>query len=282
MSGSTAASLQKPTERPPVHSRVSRDSNIVVIVAHPGDETLGCGRFLLRDPARVRILHIADGITRDEKVLRRSGAKSAADFVRIRHEELLAAMAVFGVTEEQIFSAGIAEREVLQNLPHAIDVILRLLRLERPQEVYTHPFEGGHPDFDAVCFAVHRAVDTLEEQGEVRPAIQEFTGYHSREGLFHGAEFLTTYPMAQIAILDEDERERKEKALRCFRSQYDLYVRFAIREERWRRAERYDFGSRPHEGPLYYEVSRSGFSWTDFENFVAAIRAEAENRDEQK
>ncbi|MCC6265338.1 MAG: PIG-L family deacetylase [Bryobacterales bacterium] len=249
-------------------------AKVILIVAHPGEETLGCGRLLLREPENLLILHIADGITRDERALRRSGAKSAGDFVRLRRDELIAAMGVFGIAEHQLLSGGIAEREVVQNLPRAIETILQILRAVRPAEVHTHPFEGGHPDADAVCLAVHRAVETLAELDEVRPIIYEFTGYHAREGLFRSAGFLSAYPMTQISVLDEDERERKEKALRHFRSQYDLYVRFAIREERWRRAERYDFGSRPHEGDLYYELSRSGFTWDDFEKFVAKLRQE--------
>jgi LmbE family N-acetylglucosaminyl deacetylase len=248
------------------------NGNIILVVAHPGEETLGCGRLLLREPEQVRILHVADGLTRDERALHRSGAKSAEDFVRIRRDELLAAMGVFGIGEHQLLSGGIAEREVVRNLPRAIETILQLLRTERPTEVHTHPFEGGDPDADAVCLAVHRAVEILDELGEVRPAIFEFTGYHAREGLFHSVGFLSPYPMAQLSVLDEDERELKEKALRCFRSQYDLYVRFAIREERWRRADRYDFGTRPHEGALYYELSQSGFTWDDFENFVAVLQ----------
>lgn len=248
------------------------NANVLLVVAHPGEETLGCGRLLLREPEKLLILHVADGISRDERALRRSGSKSAEDFVRIRRKELLAAMGVFGIGEQQLLSAGIAEREAVHHLPRMIESILQLLREERPAEVHTHPFEGGHPDADAVCFAVHRAVEILEELGEVRPAIYEFTGYHAREGLFHSIEFLSPYPMTQISVLDEDERELKEKALRCFRSQYDLYVRFAIREERWRRADRYDFGARPHEGALYYELSRTGFTWDDFEKLVAKLQ----------
>lgn len=248
------------------------NGNIILVVAHPGEETLGCARLLLREPEKLLILHVADGASRDEKALRRAGAKSVADLIRIRREELLAAMGEFGIGEHQLLSGGFAEREVVHSLPRAVDTVLKLLRAERPAEVHTHPFEGGHPDADAVCYAVHRAVEILEETGEVRPAIFEFTGYHAREGLFHSIDFLSPYPMTQITVLDEDERERKEKALRCFRSQYDLYVRFAIREERWRRADRYDFGTRPHEGALYYELSRSGFTWDDFEKLVAKLQ----------
>ncbi len=248
------------------------NANVLLVVAHPGEETLGCGRLLLREPEKLLILHVADGITRDERTLRRSGAKSTEDFLGIRRKELLTAMGVFGIGERQLLSMGIAEREAVHHLPQVIENILQLLRAERPAEVHTHPFEGGHPDADAVCFAVHRAVEILEELGEVRPAIYEFTGYHAREGLFHSIEFLSPYPMTQISVLDEDERELKEKALRSFRSQYDLYVRFAIREERWRRADRYDFGVRPHEGALYYELSRTGFTWDDFEKLVARLQ----------
>lgn len=247
----------------------------LIVVAHPGEETLGCCRLLVPEPAGVSILHVADGPSRDERAFQRSGASNAEEFHRIQREELRAAMEILGVAPEQLHSVGIPEWEAPLHLQNAVDVILQLLRAERPREVHTHPFEGGHPDTDAVCFAVHYAVRILEELGEVRPAIIEFTGYHARDGLFRSAEFLSPYPSAQVAVLDEDQLARKEKALRCFRSHYDLYVRFALKEERWRRAPGYDFDARPHEGPLYYEVAGSGFTWDDFERFLATRRRSA-------
>lgn len=244
----------------------------LIVVAHPGEETLGCCRLLLHQPDTISVLHVADGVSHDERALQRSGAEDPQEFLRIRQNELHAAMEILGVAQSRLHSVGIPELEAPLQLQSAVEAILHLLRAERPQEVHTHPFEGGHPDTDAVCFAVHYAVRILEELGEVRPAILEFTGYHARDGLFRSAEFLTAYPSAQIAILEEDQLARKEKAMRCFRSQYDLYVRFNLKEERWRRSPGYDFSTRPHEGPLYYEVAGSGFTWDNFESFLASMR----------
>lgn len=36
------------------------------------------------------------------------------------------------------------------------------------------------PQSNKVCFAVQRAVEILDELGEARLAIYEFTGYHAR------------------------------------------------------------------------------------------------------
>lgn len=248
----------------------------LIVVAHPGEETLSCARLLLRDPKRTFVLHIADGGTDDARSLRHCSAKNPREFAEIRKQELREAMQVLGVPMEHVSGAGLAERTVLQNIGPAVEAIVGSIRAEHPAEIHTHPFEGGHPDADAVCFAVHRALDLLRREGEVCPVLCEFTSYHARDGLFCAAEFLNPYPMPQITLLSEKECARKKEALRCFRSQYDLIARFSLCEERWRRADRYDFGERPHEGPLYYELSRSGFTWSDFARFVASMRDETQ------
>jgi len=245
----------------------------LIVVAHPGEETLGCARLLLREPQLCRILHVADGPVRDSRALRRAGAGMSPEALSaLRSREVRLALGHFGLQPQQIASLGLAERDVLPNIELAMDAILSLIRAERPLELHTHPFEGGHPDADAVCFAVHKTLDILRREGEVCPQLFEFTSYHARDGLFRAAEFLSPYPSPQITLLSEAECGKKKEALRFIHSQYNLIARFSLCEERWRRAEAYDFGERPHQGPLYYEISRSGFTWEDFARFVNEIR----------
>lgn len=248
----------------------------LIVVAHPGEETLGCARLLLRETPHCRVLHLADGPCGNERDLRRSGANTEKEFSRLRKVEFSEAMAVFGLDPQQTAGVGLRERDILPNIQTAVDAILHYIREERPQELHTHPFEGGHPDADATCYAVHRALDLLRSEGEVCPVLYEFTSFHAMDGLFRAAEFLNPYPAAQITLLNAEECARKKEALRSMRSQYDLIARFSLCEERWRRADRYDFGERPHPGPLYYELSRTGFTWEDFAEFVSRQRQKTE------
>jgi hypothetical protein len=106
--------------------------------------------------------------------------------------------------------------------------------------------------------------------------LHEFTAYHGRDGLFRASEFLSPYPPAQVSMLSPEECEAKQEALRQLRSQHNLIARFSLCEEKWRRAERYDFDRKPHSGKLYYELTATGFTWLDFQRFVDARHQEQE------
>lgn len=244
----------------------------LIVVAHPGDEMLGCARLLLRNPERCHVLYVADGLPSSPRAIKKAGATTADEYIAVRCSEIRAALEAFGLRPEQITRLGLGEHTVLPHLERVVQAILSLVRADRPLELHTHPFEGGDPDADAVCFAVHKALDRLRAEGEVCPTLYEFTSFHARDGLFRAAEFLNPYPSAQVTLLTEAECTMKRDALRCLRSRYNLIARFSLCEEHWRRADAYDFGERPHAGPLYYELSRTGFTWEDFSKFVESLQ----------
>ncbi|MCW5964585.1 MAG: PIG-L family deacetylase [Bryobacterales bacterium] len=244
----------------------------LIVVAHPGDEMLGCARLLLRDSERCHVLYVADGLPSSLRTIRKAGAKTADEYVAVRCSEIHAALTAFGLRPEQTTRLGLGEHTVLAHVERVIQAILGLVRADRPLELHTHPFEGGDPDADAVCFSVHKALERLRAEGEVCPTLYEFTSFHARDGLFRAAEFLNPYPSAQITLLTEAECAMKREALRCLRSRYNLIARFSLCEEHWRRADGYDFGERPHDGPLYYELARTGFTWEHFAKFVESLQ----------
>jgi N-acetylglucosamine malate deacetylase 2 len=256
---------------PPMYARS------LIVVAHPGDEILSCARLLLREPGENLILHIANGAGGIQRDWTAVGARSAPDFGRIRTKEARKALEVLGVARDRVSSMGLPERGILHEFEAVLATILRLVREERPIDLYTHPFEGGHPDADATCYAVHTAMDQLREEGEVVPVLHEFTSFHARDGLFHASDFLNPYPAAQVSMLSEKECKTKQEALRLLRCQHNLIARFALCEEKWRRAERYDFGCKPHKGKLYYELTSTGYTWQDFQRFVQSRMQAAEN-----
>lgn len=243
----------------------------LIVVAHPDDETLGCAHELLRRPGQCHILHATDGGPFEQWFWKQAGATSREEYAARRKAELLAAMRVFGIGEAQLETLPVADREAARHMPRLIAEIAARLRALQPTVVYTHPFEGGHPDHDATALAVQRAVASLRQEGLAMPERREFTGYHARHGEFYSGAFLHEANAVVEVPLAPEEQARKREALDCYRSQQRVIGRFALSPQRWRVAPSYDFTVRPHAGPLYYEIREMGYRFEDF----AALAADA-------
>lgn len=244
----------------------------LIVVAHPDDETLGCAHELMRHPSRCRILHTTDGGPFEERFWRQAEAASREDYAARRKAELVAAMHVFGIEEAQLEMLPIPDREAPRHIPRLIAEIAARLRAFAPSVVYTHPFEGGHPDHDATALAVQRAIDALEAEGLPAPERREFTGYHARNGEFYSGAFLREASPVTEVPLTPAEAAQKRTALDCYRSQQRVILRFALSPQRWRVAPRCDFTVRPHGGPLYYEIREMGYRFEEFAALAAAAR----------
>jgi LmbE family N-acetylglucosaminyl deacetylase len=229
-----------------------------IVVAHPDDETIGLGGHLslfLRPPT---IVHVTDGAPRDEKDAHRWGFQDWREYAQARRQELYAALSVAGLGPENCQAWGVPDQQASWQLESLTARAVEMLRQLRPAVVFTHPYEGGHPDHDAVAFAVWAAVRLLEVEGEPPINRWEFTSYHAGpEGMTVG-EFLpdASCPVTSID-LDAGQRERKSAMLACFRSQRTMLQAFPIGQERVRPAPDYDFSAAPHPGRLFYE----NFGW---------------------
>src|SRR5262249_14674740 len=124
------------------------DRRIAVVAAHPDDETIGLGGQLasMQD---VFLLHVTDGAPRWPgrwKVYKEA-----------RRAELLAAGAIAGIEGDRCLEIGIPDQEAARHLVELSCHLSRLFAELRPSVVFTHPYEGGHPDHDACAFAVHHS-----------------------------------------------------------------------------------------------------------------------------
>ena len=243
---------------------------VAIVLAHPDDETLGCGALLprLRDAT---IIHVTDGAPREGSDAARRGYAAPGAYAAARRTELEQAVALAGIGPERLLCLGVPDQGAAFALA---DIARRLLPLMAGAElVLTHAFEGGHPDHDATAFAVHAAVRLL---GEGAPAVVEMPLYRAGPNgtwlrqSFAGEE---TEPPRVLAPT-EDERELKSRMMAAHASQTDTLAAFGPADEPYRQAPHPDFGQLPNGGDLLYERYGWGLTGTRWLELAEAATRE--------
>jgi len=231
---------------------------IALVAAHPDDETIGLGAQLPR-LAGVRIVHVTDGAPANMRDAVALGCGTREDYAALRRGELEAAMAMAGIPPARLIGLGIADQEASFVMGGLARRLADLFDDGDVGVVLTHPYEGGHPDHDATCFAVHAACAWLRSQGRPAPVLLEFTSYHA--GPAHDlvtGHFVPDEGSVELTIpLDADARALKKRLMDCHASQAAVLAAFGLAEERIRPAPPYDFLRPPHVGRLWYE----NFDW---------------------
>lgn len=226
-------------------------AGVVVVAAHPDDETIGAGGLLAHLP-EPWVVHVTDGAPPDRRWWGAPEAPSREAYARLRADELGRALGLAGVAPERRRALGRVDQGASRDLAALADEVEALLRELRPGVVLTHPYEGGHPDHDATAFAVHAARARLGEEGAA-PRVVEFTSYHARGGGVAVSGFLSGGRDVVTLSLSPSDQERKQRMMECFVSQRETLAPFPVSAERFRLAPAYDFTRAPHPGPLHYE-----------------------------
>jgi N-acetylglucosamine malate deacetylase 2 len=267
----------------------SMAERVMIVVAHPDDETIGLGAQLSRFNDAL-LVHITDGAPLDGDDARNYGFASIADYTAARQAELAAALHAGNADRLRRLSLGIPDKQAWQDLAGLARRIAELVRAQELAFVFTHAYEGGHPDHDSAAFAVHAAYRLVN----ARPPIVEIPFYHRRDGHLVAGEFLPE-PLLQsrrkpgsisqkagkaglpvsgsrlspglraysIEIAGEALR-RKQRMIDCFTTQRWLLEQFDLSTEHFRIAPDYDFREPPHPGELHYETLGWGIAGEDW------------------
>jgi len=203
------------------------------------------------------IIHVTDGAPCRGSDAADAGANSREEYVTLRRREFENAMRQAGVRADRHVSLWCPDQEAPFRIAELAKRLASLFQRFHASFVFTHSYEGGHPDHDACAAAVRSAVLLLERQQRRRPEILEFTSYHACSSGLNTECFLGHPGRIWRRPLDERQRQFKSRLLSNYVSQQRVLCQFPLLEEPLRMAPRYNMLKPPHKGQLYYEQ----FEW---------------------
>jgi LmbE family N-acetylglucosaminyl deacetylase len=227
----------------------------LVLVAHPDDESAGCGGLLQRIAEPI-VAIATDGAPRDEFFWGKAGSRLG--YVRLRERELYHALALAGVSEIALLAhnAGAQEsfvdQELYRAIPEAIEELAAVVRRYRPDALLTTAYEGGHPDHDVCSFLAA----VLGKQYAL--PVWEFPLYHRRQlGDMAFQRFLFASGREEdetVLEIRPEEMRIKRQMLAAYGSQHPFLGQFDPAREHFRPQHAYDYSHPPHPGHLNYEA----------------------------
>jgi N-acetylglucosamine malate deacetylase 2 len=239
----------------------------MLLFAHPADESIALGARL-RCFQSAHLVHVTDGVPHNDKDYRAHGFATFQEYREARWEELKCALDVAGVPDMSRECLETPYQEASYRLSQLTRWIVHLMQIRRFEVVFTHPYEGGHPDHDACAFAVHHAVAFLRRKRMAAPVIIEGAFYHAdaHHPEMSASSFLPPpVPVSEAEYsLSPEEQERKQAVLACFATRHEALSCFPVDVERFRIAPAYEFSMPPHHGTIFYDTRSWGVSSTSF------------------
>ena len=248
----------------PLTSPLDQSLGVLVLAAHPDDETIGASLLLSRCP-RSSVAFLTDGAPRDTNLWSAGANGSRDEYANTRRQEVLCALACADVSLQNVFWLRGVDQEAAFEICHLAQCFSKLMAGICPAIVVTHAYEGGHPDHDSAAVVALMAVSLLDNNN--KPLLLEMTSYHAHDGRCITGEFLHPGSTPEVCFeLSPSDQERKRKMMDAHASQRLVLENFPIDQERLRIAPEYNFSKPPHEGKLWYECmswAMTGSQWRE-------------------
>jgi N-acetylglucosamine malate deacetylase 2 len=216
---------------------------IAIVVAHPDDEVIAAGGQLHRWP-NVAFIHVTNGSPPALDDARNAGSATREEYAELRRAEFNRVLKHFKIPSTHALQLNFNDQETAFRLDELTNRLSSAIKSLAPDAVITHAYEGGHPDHDATCLAVHQLDFT---------PIFEFAGYHNASDWLVTGEFLPAFTDTVARDLTPAEQRQKEMLFSFYKSQRNTLALFKTDHESFRVAPHYDFTEAPHRGKLYYE-----------------------------
>jgi LmbE family N-acetylglucosaminyl deacetylase len=225
--------------------------NTLVVVAHPDDETIGCG-CLMQRMNEVRIVFATDGAPTSPQFWPKY--QNREHYASARKLEACDALAYVDA-DEIIFLTDndgntFPDQELFRHLDEAAHLLQMTIERTSPKALLTSAYEGGHPDHDCCNFLVNQ----LATRRGI--PVWELPLYHRDLGGQKNQDFWDTDGSEVLLQPTYAEIKKKQQMTAAYSSQADALKQFTSPLERFRplAAERYDYFHPPHPGQLNYEA----------------------------
>ena len=205
---------------------------ILLLVAHPDDESIGAGILLQRNAA-VHVVFCSSGAPNRLSIWRRFG--SPWHYARIREGEARSALELVG--HRTVTFLRCPDGHLYRFLPRIYNRVADILRSWKADLIVTHAFEGGHEDHD-VCSFVSSCLSR-----DTGIQVQEMPLYHPHpdSGSLVYQEFPNALGAVQVCEPTALELENKQKMFEAHKSQRDVLTSFDLSREVFRSQVQYDY-----------------------------------------
>ena len=241
---------------------IPEDSKVAVVVAHQDDESIAFGGQISRFPGCMMV-HVTDGAPEDPKEWQAKGFESQAAYADVRNREVNTALDIAGHTGPRE-SLNVTDQKVALQLAESAKTLATLFIKQGTKFALTHAYEGGHPDHDAVTFAVHAAKELMKQENLTLTIIE--APLYRREGSESvWQQFVPMEGTQEFALeLNDEQRALKPQLFTAQPSQGKVFGHISMDTERLRAAPEYDFRQPANGGNLSHIFADAGLaeSWT--------------------